>query len=332
MFTKLRTILNHLVNLGFFTFETDQSPGNLGLLDQFWALKWIKEFIIHFNGNPDLITIYGQSAGAASVGYLMDSKLTRGNETYKLFHRAIASSGDNLAGWTINLSAKDQSQQFVAACNCSDGTVDEQLICLQKINSSSIFDIANNISFYGVPSNQANTISPEFVMVPMHPQEVDPETRSRVPLLLGTNMDDGSVIFSRYFNQFIKPNRSHEDPKFLQNKFIQNMLNSSNFGILDKPIGMHETVISSFLKEARMATKFAEMTPYVSNIFSTYYFKAPALHKAMSHAKEIGGVRLPTYLYHFEFYNANRNRSYYVDMGGAEEIPPGKFGILLMYF
>lgn len=68
--------------------DINESPGNLGLLDQLWALSWVKRNIQHFGGNPDMITIYGQSAGAASVGYLMDTNLTRG-----LFHRAIQSSG-----------------------------------------------------------------------------------------------------------------------------------------------------------------------------------------------------------------------------------------------
>ncbi|OXA44216.1 Acetylcholinesterase [Folsomia candida] len=61
-----------------------------------------------------------------------------------------------------------------------------------------------------------------------------------------------------------------------------------------------------------MATKLTAIAPYVSNIFSTYYFKAPAFHKATLHSDI-----MDTYLYHFEFYNENRNRSYYVDMGGV---------------
>lgn len=64
------------------------SSGNYGIMDQIMALKWIKENIRQFGGNPDNVTIFGQSAGGASVIALMASPLAKG-----LFHRAIAQSG-----------------------------------------------------------------------------------------------------------------------------------------------------------------------------------------------------------------------------------------------
>ena len=71
--------------------------GNYGILDQIQSLKWIKQNIAQFGGDPDNVTIFGQSAGAGSVRTLCESPLARG-----LFHKAIIMSGGGL-----NVPAKD---------------------------------------------------------------------------------------------------------------------------------------------------------------------------------------------------------------------------------
>lgn len=64
---------------GFLNLEDDIAPGNQGLKDQVLALKWVRDNILSFCGDPENITIFGESAGSASVHYLCISPLAEGN-------------------------------------------------------------------------------------------------------------------------------------------------------------------------------------------------------------------------------------------------------------
>ena len=66
------------------------SSGNYGIIDQIEALRWIRANIRRFGGDPGNVTLFGESAGAGDIAYLLLSPLARG-----LFHRAISQSG----GW-----------------------------------------------------------------------------------------------------------------------------------------------------------------------------------------------------------------------------------------
>lgn len=92
----LVTINYRLGALGFLNTGTPDAPGNAGLKDQVLALKWVRDNIKSFGGDPNAVTIAGQSAGSASVHYLLLSPMAKG-----LFKRAIAQSGVALNPWAI---------------------------------------------------------------------------------------------------------------------------------------------------------------------------------------------------------------------------------------
>ena len=90
----LVTVNYRLGRLGFLahpalTLESEHgASGNYGLMDQLEALRWVQRNIAGFGGDPDRVTIFGQSAGSYSVSYFMASPLAKG-----LFHRALGESG-----------------------------------------------------------------------------------------------------------------------------------------------------------------------------------------------------------------------------------------------
>lgn len=64
--------------LGFFSSGDLLVPGNNGLKDQVFALRWVRENIHHFGGDPTKVTLYGNSAGGACVHFHLISPLSNG--------------------------------------------------------------------------------------------------------------------------------------------------------------------------------------------------------------------------------------------------------------
>ena len=84
--------------LGFFGFSAgDDIPSNVGLWDQTMALQWVRDNIHAFNGNPNNITIFGQSAGGASVDFL-----TLSPHSQTLFQKVIPMAGTTLCTFPHN--------------------------------------------------------------------------------------------------------------------------------------------------------------------------------------------------------------------------------------
>ncbi|XP_036185127.1 LOW QUALITY PROTEIN: bile salt-activated lipase-like [Myotis myotis] len=102
-----------LGELGFLSTGDANLPGNYGLRDQHMAIAWVKRNIAAFGGDPDNITIFGQSAGGASVSLQTLSPYNKG-----LIRRAISQSGSAVASWAIQRDPLRWAKQIARTVGC----------------------------------------------------------------------------------------------------------------------------------------------------------------------------------------------------------------------
>ncbi len=117
------------------------SSGNYGILDMIAALTWVNENISSFGGDPDNVTIAGQSAGAFGVNYLAASSLASG-----LFHNAIAQSGGNFYQSAFRPTL-DLVQAEELGLSVMNSLGSENLEELRRLPADSILNAPKNMAF-----------------------------------------------------------------------------------------------------------------------------------------------------------------------------------------
>ncbi|RVE72128.1 hypothetical protein OJAV_G00058620 [Oryzias javanicus] len=112
--------------LGFFSTGDEHARGNWGLLDQLEALRWVKENIEVFGGDPQLVTIAGESAGGISASILTLSPHADG-----LFQRAIFQSGVATLGTYTTDDPLSHARVIANITSCSDSNTEELVRCIR---------------------------------------------------------------------------------------------------------------------------------------------------------------------------------------------------------
>jgi len=129
--------VNHRLNvLGFLDLsaygDKYKSSSNAGLLDLVAALQWIKQNIAQFGGDPDNVTIFGQSGGGGKVTSLMNAPSAKG-----LFHKAIVESGSYLSGFTEQSISKRVAAALLEELQLQPSQVDSlQTISYERLNAA----------------------------------------------------------------------------------------------------------------------------------------------------------------------------------------------------
>lgn len=127
------TVNYRLGAFGFLCLKNQGAPGNVGLKDQVAALKWIQRNIEYFGGNPNSVTLFGESVGAASINYLLVSPTAKG-----LFHRAILQSGSMLMPQAIDDDPIASASLVAARLGYNTTDPDELLNIFTKVAEDDI--------------------------------------------------------------------------------------------------------------------------------------------------------------------------------------------------
>ncbi|XP_057332138.1 juvenile hormone esterase-like [Microplitis mediator] len=126
---------------GFLSLNHKDAMGNAGLKDQVLALKWVQQNIINFGGDPDKVTIFGESAGGALVELHVLSKASRG-----LFRASIAMSGSPLNFWGFTTPQEAEYRAFRLGKSLGYEGQDKDYL-LEYLYQADAYEVAHQTNF-----------------------------------------------------------------------------------------------------------------------------------------------------------------------------------------
>ncbi|XP_063860225.1 venom carboxylesterase-6-like [Scylla paramamosain] len=176
--------------LGFLSTEDSVMPGNLGLKDQTMALQWVKRNIQLFGGDNTRVTIFGESAGGASVHFQMLTTRAKG-----LFSRSILQSGTALCPWALNNSPRKEALQVGSTLGCpTDQSSEALLLCLQGLDAKALFPLNEDFrKWFTLPLTFTPWVDGHYL--PDHPAQLMRDGRlAEVDIISGITRDDGAFF------------------------------------------------------------------------------------------------------------------------------------------
>lgn len=284
----LVTVQYRLGILGFLSTEDDVVPGNMGLKDQTLALSWVQRNVNKFGGDPLHITLFGESAGAASVHFQILTPKSIG-----MFKRAILQSGNALCPWAMGAKHAEVAEYTGRVFNCSAEEGSEQLIkCLQGVDALELASVINHIpEWIHFPLLLGPRVDGQYL--PAHPNFLMKEGRhKRVDLMTGITQDDGGFFtLMMYANEMTRSSMASD--------FVRKGPFSLEFRPEDvAPLNQTVLIYDHYLGGLHFDAQHAEG---VTRMFSDRHFLVPHDLTSQLYSKSVAPFKNSTYRYEFKY-------------------------------
>ena len=178
--------VNHRLNVFGYLYlaglggEEFADSGNAGQLDLVLSLKWVRDNIAEFGGDPSRVLVFGESGGGAKVATLMAMPTA-----HELFHRACSSSGE-----TATASRPETATARAKAVLDALGITPAKIHEIKTLPMDRLVEAGRASAYYGPVVDGGS--------LPRHPFDPDaPPLSSKVPFLVGTNHDESRLLIGR---------------------------------------------------------------------------------------------------------------------------------------
>jgi para-nitrobenzyl esterase len=179
--------INHRLNVFGYLYlgkisKTYADSGNVGMLDCVLALEWVRDNIANFGGDPENVTIFGESGGGGKVSVLMAMPPAKG-----LFHKAIVESGSTLRVSTTD-EADVAARKYLAQLKLSADHVDD----LQKLPMNDLLT-----ALRAMTGPNSIRLGPVVDGLSLSRQPFDPDAPAQsadIPMLIGTNGTESTLL------------------------------------------------------------------------------------------------------------------------------------------
>ena len=183
--------INHRLNVFGYLHLTDiggqqfAGSGVAGMLDAVLALQWVRDNIASLGGDPDNVTIFGESGGGAKVSTLLALPQAKG-----LFHKAVIQSGPGLRG--VDAAAATELAEKVLL---HFGIAKNNVAALQQVPAEQLTKAMGELLGFGPGGGMLLAPVVDGAVYPAHPFDpVAAPTAATIPLMIGTNKDETALF------------------------------------------------------------------------------------------------------------------------------------------